>query len=403
MRKTRKIRVFTVFSGYDSQFMALMLLAMSCNSDIELVGWCEIDNNAIKSHNAVFPEYEGCHYRDVTEINWDEVPDFDLLIYSSCCQSLSITGAMQGMEKGSGTQSSLIWYVLDGIRKKKPKYCVLENVANMVSNTFMPSFLKWHRAVDECGYRSYAKVLSATEFNIPQKRKRVFLVSIREDIKKRFSFPKPVQLTKDATDLFEKTVDEKYYFPHDEVMRYLLALSEKKVDKSIVASTPTPTGGKMVAQYPSLTCGGKSKKMGDIHVIPTITATGNDSCTYKNLHTTGHFPKCGVVEVWKDGVVPFSYSTILESAKKQTNKKKRVSNASQGEILEVVRGLQPGCYIRLRKMTPRELFRFMGVTEHYIDKLCNSGNDDAMLYKQAGNSIVVDVLVHLFTSLLIDE
>jgi DNA (cytosine-5)-methyltransferase 1 len=62
--------------------------------------------------------------------------------------------------------------------------------------------------------------------------------------------------------------------------------------------------------------------------------------------------------------------------------------------------LLPGQYIRLRRMTPTELFRFMGVPSKYIEKLVNnSGNTDAELYKQAGNSIVVDVLYHLFKNI----
>ncbi len=392
-----------MFSGYDSQFMALMLLtAKHLKFKFVLVGWCEIDENAIISHNAVFPKYKTCHYPDVTKINWDKVPDFDLLFYSSCCQSLSLTGAMEGMEKGSGTQSSLIWFVLDAIRIKKPRYCILENVANMISKTFMPSFLNWQRSVDALGYHSCAKVLKATDYNIPQNRERLFMVSIRNDVNRVFSFPEPMPLTQDAVNLFEKVVEEKYYYPHEEVMRFLLALSEKHVDESIVASTPKPEGGRLDRQYPSLTCGGKNKKKINFHVIPTITATAYSSSTYKNLHTTGHYPKCGVVEVWKNGFVPFNYTTILDSVDDITAENVTVTNASQEEILNVVRNLETGCYIRLRKMTPREQFRFMGVPEHYIDRLCASGNNDAKLYMQAGNSIVVDVLFNIFKCLFIN-
>ena len=160
MRKI--VRVFTLFSGYESQLMALMLLSMKHPKyKFELVGWCEIDDAAIRSHNSVFPEYTHVHYKDVTKIDWSKVPEFDLLFYSSCCQSLSLTGAMEGMEKGSGTQSSLIWYVLDAIKAQKPKYCILENVKNIVSKTFLPSFIDWMRAVDDEGYHSAAKILNS--------------------------------------------------------------------------------------------------------------------------------------------------------------------------------------------------------------------------------------------------
>lgn len=100
----QRIRVFTAFSGYDSQWMALRRLQESYEQlSIELVGWCEIDKAAIVSHNSVFSEYSNVHFPDVTIIDWSNVADFDLLFYSSCCQSVSRTGAHGGFEQGSGT------------------------------------------------------------------------------------------------------------------------------------------------------------------------------------------------------------------------------------------------------------------------------------------------------------
>jgi DNA (cytosine-5)-methyltransferase 1 len=80
--------------------------------------------------------------------------------------------------------------------------------------------------------------------------------------------------------------------------------------------------------------------------------------------------------------------------------KDEVGNYSKKAIREILKNLRPGQYIRLRKLTPTEVFRFMGVPVEYIVKLVNqSGNSDAQLYKQAGNSIVVDVLYHLFKNI----
>lgn len=387
------IRVFTLFSGYESQLMALMLLTMKHPKyKFVLVGWCEIDDAAIRSHNSVFPEYAHVHYKDVTKIEWSTVPDFDLLFYSSCCQSLSLTGAMEGMEKGSGTQSSLIWYVLDAIKAKKPKYCILENVKNIISKTFMPSFIDWMRAVDAEGYHSVAKVLNSSNFGIPQNRERLFMVSIRDDIKQVFHFPKSVKMTKRIEDLFEESVDEKYYHSHQEVVKYLLALSEKQVDETLVA-IGEPTGGVMVLQMVSLTC----KNNCGVAVIPTLKASGYEFGTYKNFCSTGYYPQVAVLEVWqKDASTGIDYNSIIDSS---VCVEEKITNYSRTSILDVVNNLKPTQYLRLRNMTPREQFRFMGVREEYIDKLLKSGNDDKELYKQAGNSIVVDVLCHLFASL----
>lgn len=391
MRKI--IRIFTLFSGYESQLMALMLLSMKHPKyKFELVGWCEIDDAAIRSHNSVFPEYAHVHYKDVTKIDWSKVPKFDLLFYSSCCQSLSLTGAMEGMEKGSGTQSSLIWYVLDAIKVKKPKYCILENVKNIVSKTFLSSFIDWMRAVDAEGYHSAAKILNSSDFGIPQNRERLFMVSIRDDIKQDYLFPKSVKMDKGIEDFLEDSVNEKYYHTHQETMKYILALSGKRVDGTSNTSEE-PTGGVKIQQMASLTC----KSSNGTTVIPTLKATGYGYGTYKNYYTTGHYPQVAVLEVWqRERTIGFRYQDIIDRAEKVDE---IVTNANRSALLNKVKNLQPTQYLRLRMMTPREQLRFMGVTEEYIDKLLKSCNTDKELYKQAGNSIVVDVLCHVFSSL----
>lgn len=87
-----KLKVFTAFSGYDSQCMALDKLGI----DYELVGWSEIDKYAIQAHNAIYPQWADRNYGDISKINWDEVPDFDLFTYSSPCQDFSNAGLQRG-------------------------------------------------------------------------------------------------------------------------------------------------------------------------------------------------------------------------------------------------------------------------------------------------------------------
>ena len=101
------LRVFTAFSGYDSQCLALDRL---CKSELikttneynlvmeaipfeyELVGWSEIDKYAIQAHNALFPQWADRNYGDISKIDWNNVPDFDLFTYSSPCQDFSQAG-----------------------------------------------------------------------------------------------------------------------------------------------------------------------------------------------------------------------------------------------------------------------------------------------------------------------
>ena len=159
-----KIRVFTAFSGYDSQCMALdRLKADYPEFDYELVGWAEIDKYAIQAHNAVYPQWADRNYGDISKIDWDKVPDFDLFTYSSPCQDFSNAGLQKGGTEGSGTRSSLLWECRRAILAKRPKYLLLENVAALVSKKFLPLFNKWQQELEGYGYSNYAQVLNAKD------------------------------------------------------------------------------------------------------------------------------------------------------------------------------------------------------------------------------------------------
>lgn len=184
------VRVFTAFSGYDSQCMALDRIGVP----YELVGWSEIDKYAIQAHNAVYPQWADRNFGDICKIDWDSVPDFDLFTYSFPCQSVSSAGLQKGFEEGSGTRSSLLWECKKVIAAKKPKYLLMENVKNLVSEKFMPGFRKWEQWLASQGYANYCKVLNAVDFGVPQNRERIFVVSILND-EHFFSFPDAHSLT----------------------------------------------------------------------------------------------------------------------------------------------------------------------------------------------------------------
>ena len=216
MRKEMKIRVFEAFAGYGSQNLALERLKRNFpNFDYEIVGISEIDKYAIDSYNALHPGVT--NYGDISKINWDDVPDFDLFTYSSPCQDFSSAGLQKGGTEGSGTRSSLLWECRRAIVAKKPKFLLLENVAALVSEKFLPLFNKWQAELESYGYSNFAQVLNAKDYGVPQNRERVFLVSILDD-NARYHFPQPFKLEKRLKDVLEVNVDEKYY------------LSEKMID-----------------------------------------------------------------------------------------------------------------------------------------------------------------------------
>lgn len=173
-----KIRVFEAFSGYGSQAMSLKRLQSEYPDmlEFEFVGISEIEPSAIKAYNAVHGDIH-C-YGDISKIDWDEVPDFDLFTMSSPCQDFSVAGRQAGAEEGSGTRSSLLWECRKAIVAKRPKYILFENVSAVVSKKFIRGFHKWMAELESYGYTNYAKVLNSKDYGVPQNRERIFMLSI---------------------------------------------------------------------------------------------------------------------------------------------------------------------------------------------------------------------------------
>lgn len=219
--KEKPLRVFTAFSGYDSQCIALRNIGVP----YVLVGWSEIDKYAIQAHNAIFPEDREKNYGDISKIEWGGGPDFDLFTYSFPCTDISNAGQQQGLAEGSGTRSSLLWECRKAIVTKHPKYLLMENVKNLVSNKFLPYFKAWLDFLTHEGYVNYAQVLNAKDYGVPQNRERIFVVSILGN--DWYNFPKPFPLEKRLIDILEPDVDEKYYISDEKVLEFLCQLPEK--------------------------------------------------------------------------------------------------------------------------------------------------------------------------------
>lgn len=198
------LRVFTAFSGYDSQCLALERAGIAYN----LVGWSEIDKYACAAHDALFPTFSSRNYGDITKIDWSRVPDFDLFTYSSPCQDFSVAGKQRGGVRGSATRSSLLWECERAITGKKPTYLLMENVAALTQQKFKLTFNMWLHKLERLGYTNYVNVLTASDYGVPQRRKRVFVVSVRNGY--RFTFPDPIPLARRLRDVLDTNVSDKY-------------------------------------------------------------------------------------------------------------------------------------------------------------------------------------------------
>lgn len=221
----RPLRVFEAFAGYGSQSMALRNIGVP----YEVVGISEIDRWAVRAYMAVHGETP--NYGDVTGIRWEDVPDFDLLTWSSPCQDFSNAGLGKGGEEGSGTRSSLLWEVRNAIAAKRPKYILFENVKGFVSGKNVGEYRKLYSYLSGEGYSVFAQVLNAKNYGIPQNRERVYIVAIMGEA--WFTFPQPVELRVRMEDLAEDKVDEKYYLDQEKVEKWLEQMPDEEFLKLV--------------------------------------------------------------------------------------------------------------------------------------------------------------------------
>ena len=255
--KENPLRCFYAFAGYNSQKMALKRLAEHFPEFHHVcVGWSEIDANAIKANNAVFPEDAEKNFGDITKIDWEKVPDFDLFTYSFPCQDISASGNQRGFEEGSGTRSSLLWECKKAIEIKKPRFLMMENVKALTQKKFQPYLKKWQTWLHQQGYENFTQVLNASSYNVPQNRERVFMISILctdSEPNPSFYFPKKMKLERRIKDILEPTVDESFYLS-DKALEYFCRVNNglNGSDESSCVGRVAPTLTEGHAKQPNL-------------------------------------------------------------------------------------------------------------------------------------------------------
>ena len=306
--------------------------------DYEVVAISEIDKYAIKAYEAIHGKAN--NLGDICKIDIKDIPEHDLFTYSFPCQDISIAGRQMSLEEGSGTRSSLLWECKKIIEHCKPKYLLMENVKNLISKKHKPYFDKWLDYLESLGYTNYWKVLNAKDYGVPQNRERVFVVSILGE-HKPYEFPKGFELTKYTRDILEENVDERYY----------TSRPFKLVE-----------GNRIKAEFTKVNFD-QGKR---IH--------GIDS----------YFQALGALDRGTNNILIEEYladDTIQEGESK-------IFTLIEGEKI-----------YKVRKLTPLECWRLMGVSDEDFYKVKNAGISNSRLVRLAGNSIVVDVLEGIFKKL----
>lgn len=218
------IKVFECFAGYGGASWGLKL----ANIKYECIGYSEIKKSAIKCFNNNFPNIK--NYGDITKINWDEVPDFDLLTGGFPCQDVSIAGD-RDLSKG---RTILVNELLKILKIKKPKYFLFENVTGIQSKKFYEFLFYINNSINRLGYDLYFKKLQSCDYGTPNYRTRVWFIGYRKNIAPKFGF-NPYPNDKNKTDflvikdILEKRIDEKYIIKNTNIIKDINKRREKKI------------------------------------------------------------------------------------------------------------------------------------------------------------------------------
>lgn len=397
------LKVFTAFTGIGSQEIALKELGI----DIDIVGISEVDKNALLAYDAIhnenynveYPSKEEMlnefkvkniaynfstgkseipkniddikhlynahikskNYGDIRLINPIALPDFDLFTYSFPCKNISVAGKQAGLEKGSETQSSLIWECEKIIKTKQPKYLLMENVKNLLSPKHKNILDTWIELLNQLGYESYYSILNAKDYGVPQNRERTIMVSITKELNQTFTFPKKFDNGTRVKHLLENNVDKKYHVPLEKVEHLIEKLKNREISNTIRVGGRGSLGKH---EWDLVYQENKLIYIGD------ITQKGIDS-NKRVYHADG---LCPTITAMQGG-----------------NRQSKIGYKSDPNFV-------------IRRLTPLECWRLMGYKDEYYYKAKNIGQlSDSKLYERAGRGIVIPMLKEIFKNMLIYE
>lgn len=416
-RITKPIRLIELFAGIGSQAKALT------NLGVEFEHWrvCEFDKYAVTSYNAV----HGTDFKpsDIRELKGEElgITDTDkycyILTYSFPCQDLSNAGRGKGMEKGSGTRSGLLWEVERLLTETKnlPQVLVMENVPQVASQKNIQDFAKWIAFLDELGYKSKWAMLNAKDYGIPQNRERCFMVSILGDY--YYEFPAKKPLKKRLKDMLEDSVNERYYLSETAVKGCLKPPSI--VADSVLAPSrrteygSSPKHNNRVVE-PLVWDGFNQRVRAESECVGTITQNVGADLKRNGQGIIEPLEKYEPSDKMKayinsyddkykvgDGNLVVNRDVACSKTTREGSTRADASDYISNEFgaNENIAGKDVVPY-RIRKLTPKECWRLMGFTDEDVDSAISAGMSNAQLYKQAGNSIVVQVLEGIFGEML---
>jgi DNA (cytosine-5)-methyltransferase 1 len=360
------IKIGSDFSGVGAFNQALQRLGIN----YEEVFACDMDKYARQTfiENYGEPKYypKNVYNREIPK------ESLDIYMTSPPCQAFSLAGKRKGEDDKRGI---LFYNSHEFIVKNKPRYFIFENVKGLLSDAKGRTFQIW---LDMLGgksvngnpvifpreeavpYHVYWKVINAKDHGVPQNRERVFIIGIRDDKDNNFNFPKEEHLTKRLKDILESDVDEKYFLS-DKMLDFLI---NYKSDKFQI-NTPLINNTNLAR-----TINSRTHKMG----------RQDNYIKIKSATTKGY-------EEAQDGD-----SINLTFPESETRRGRVGKGVAQTLDTSCNQGILNKS--KIRKLTPRECFRLMDFPDTFTWSV-----SDTQAYKQAGNSIVVNVLCKLISKL----
>ena len=311
------------------------------------VGYCEIDKYARLSYNAIHNTEGEIDYKDITEVTNEEFRKLrgkvDVICGGFPCQAFSIAGNQLGFEDARGT---LFYEIARAAEQVKPRYLFLENVRNLLSHDKGKTFARMLKILDELGYDVEWQVLNSKNFGVPQNRERVFIIGhLRGECTYRV-FP-------------IRGKDEKFN-----------------------------TDGE-INQVGNI---GKSDNFGGNPQVTRVYDINGISPTLNTMQGGGREPKILVREATKQGyaVANVGDSINFSHPNSKTRRGRVGKNIANTLLTSDEQGVVLSDY-KIRKLTPRECWRLQGFPDWAFDK-AQAVNSNSQLYKQAGNSVTVNVI-----------
>ncbi len=386
----------------------------------ECVAFCEIDKFARASYKAIHNTEGETELHDITTVTDEEIRNIghvDVICGGFPCQAFSIAGARRGFEDTRGT---LFFEIARFAAILKPKYLFLENVKGLLNHDKGDTFETILSALDELGYDVEWQVLNSKDFGVPQNRERVFIIGHFRGERGRKVFPIGGEDEKSSAKRLEINILGNTKNPNGTAQ----GTRDIVHDPKGIVGTLTATdykGPKQVA-IPVLTPDRANKRQNGRRFKsdgePMFTLMAQDrhgiviagnlpgsheqngrvydvngiSPTLNTMQGGGRQPKIRVREATKKG---YAEATVGDSGNlAHPNSKTRRGRVGEGIANTLVTGDSQGVVMpnfRIRKLTPRECWRLQGFPDWAFDK-AQEVNSNSQLYKQAGNSVTVNVI-----------